>query len=159
MSVPTGPGGVPDPTFLDCESVACRAALSAIVDARNEIILKCSDIAAAEARASSYLAVVGSLFGLAGAIIGALLAGIGLAATIALLTVVSLTLNWVAFWVAISLVATALLFLTFWGFAKIQVAILQGNLSGFQHAFLSQVQNVEKSCPTTCWGDLKVPTC
>ena len=85
--------------------------------------------------------------------------GRGFAATIALLTVVSLTLNWVAFWVAISLVATALLFLTFWGFAKIQVAILQGNLSGFQHAFLSQVQNVEKSCPTTCWGDLKVPTC
>lgn len=161
MSVPTGPneGGLPDPKILDCLSMACQTARAATVNTANEIILKCGEIAAANARASAFLAIAGAILGWAGALIGYIVGSIGVAAAIAILTAAVVSLNWLILWVIITLVATALVFLTLYAIAMIQVAILQANLGALQNKFNSDVQNVMKSCPPSCWGDLRIPAC
>ena len=159
--LPTGPndGGLPDPKILDCLSMACQTARAATVNTANEIILKCSDIAAASARASAFLAIAGAILGLAGTLIGYVVGAIGVAAAIAILTAAVVSLNWLILWFIITLVATALVFLTLYAVTMIQVAILQANLGALKNKFSSDAQNVMKSCPPTCWGDLRIPGC
>jgi hypothetical protein len=161
MSVPTGPndGGLPDPHKLDCLSSACQSARAATVTTANEIILKCSDIAAAKARADAVLAIAGALLGLAGTLVGYIIGAVGVAAAIAILVAATVSLNWLILWAIISLVATALVFLTLYAIFMVQVAILQGNLNGLRSTFNAQAQTVMTSCPPTCWGDLRIPGC
>src|SRR5205809_384791 len=112
--LPTGPheGGLPDPKLLDCLSTACQMARAATVNTANAIILKCGDIAAANARAGAFLAIAGAILGLAGTLIGYVVGAIGVAAAIAILTAAVVSVNWLILWFIISLVATALVFLT-----------------------------------------------
>jgi hypothetical protein len=159
--IPTGPndGGLPNPTTLDCLSTACQTARAAVVNIANAIVLKCGDIAAANARASAFLAIAGAILGLAGALIGYVVGAIGVIAAIAILVAATVSLNWLILWVIIILVAIALLFITLWAVSLIQVAVLQSQLGSLGNAFASATQNVMKSCPPTCWGDLRIPAC
>jgi hypothetical protein len=161
MSLPTGPkdGGFPDPKFLDCLSKECQTARAATVNTANEIILKCSEIAAASAKASAFLAIAAAIAGFAGTIISYLISTVGFAAAITILVKVIISLNWFLIWLAISLIATALVFLTLYAIAMIQVAVLQANLGALQNKFNSEVRDVMKSCPPSCWGDLRIPGC
>ena len=160
--IPTGPHEgipLPDPKLLDCLSTACQTARAATVITANEIILKCSEIAAANAKANAFLAIAGAILGLAGTFIGYIVTTIGVAAAIAILAKAVVTLNWLILWFIISLVATALVFLTLYAITLIQVAILQANLGALLNKFNSDAQNVMKSCPPSCWGDLRIPGC
>jgi hypothetical protein len=159
--VPTGPHDwdLPDPKFLDCLSTECQTAKAATVDTANEIILKCSDIAAASARAVAFLAIASTILGVAGALTGYIVGAIGVAAAIALITTAVVSLNWLIVWAIITLVATALVFVTLWAITMVQVAILQANLGALKTKFSAQATDVENSCPPTCWGDLRIPLC
>lgn len=161
MNVPTGPNdtGFPDPKLLSCLSTECHAARIAAVNLGNQIVLKCGEIAAANARANAFWAIAGAILGLAGALIGYVVGAIGIAAAIAILVAATVSLNFLILWFIITLVATAILFLTLYAIAMIQVAVLQANLGALQNNFNTAAQNVMKSCPSTCWGDLRIPGC
>jgi hypothetical protein len=65
--IPNGPDGKPqppDPKTLDCLSTACQKAQAVKVLRTNDFILKCGEIAAAEARAK--LALGGGHWGIGG---------------------------------------------------------------------------------------------
>jgi hypothetical protein len=127
---------------------------------KNDFLLKCGEIAAAEARASAFFAVVMSIFGAIGAILGAVItAAGGVTAALAIFLALPSFLKVVVVGIFVTLVATALLFLTLYAVAKIQVAILEGNLNGLRQAFLSAADDIMRSCPTNCWGDLTLPNC
>jgi len=146
-----GGGGPPGPDF-GCLSSACTAAKSAVVDAANAIISKCGQVASAIATA---------ILGLVSALTGYLIGAIGVAAAIALLAAATVSLNWLLAWVIISLIATALIFLTIWAAMMIYVAVLQSQLGSLQNDFLSDVAIVKKVCPSNCWSDvdLRLPSC
>ena len=78
---------------------------------------------------------------------------------IAILAAATVSLNFLILWLIISLVATALVFLTIWAIAMIQVAVLQANLGALQNNFNAAAKDVIKSCPPSCWGDLRIPGC
>jgi len=162
-NLPTGPGGkppFPDPKTLDCLSTACQAAQAEKVMRTNDFILKCGEIAAAEARASAFMAVAVSIFGVIGAILGAVVTAVGgVAAALAIFAALPWILKVIIVGIFVTLLATALLFLTLYAIAKVQVAILEGNLNGLRQAFLSSVDDIMRSCPTNCWGNLTLPTC
>ena len=162
-NLPVGPGGkppFPDPKTLDCLSTACQAAQAEKVMRTNDFILKCGEIAAADARASALLAVVMSIFGAIGAILGAVITAVGgVTAALAIFAALPGILKLIIVGIFVTLVATALFFLTLYAIAKIQVAILEGNLNGLRLAFLSAVNKIMQSCPTNCWGDLTLPKC
>jgi len=155
-----GGGGPPGPDF-GCLSSACTAAKSAVVDAANAIISKCGQVASANATAAAMLAIATAILGLVSALTGYLIGAIGVAAAIALLAAATVSLNWLLAWVIISLIATALIFLTIWAAMMIYVAVLQSQLGSLQNDFLSDVAIVKKVCPSNCWSDvdLRLPSC
>lgn len=161
MVDPTGPNdrGLPDPKTQSCDTKACQLAKAATVDTANEISFKCSDIAAASARAAAYLAIVGAILGVAGAIISYLIGSIGLAAAWAVLVAGIVNLNFLLAVAFLVLASIALTFLTLYAITQIQVAILQANLSALQNKFKSQADQVMLSCHPLCWGDLEIPRC
>jgi hypothetical protein len=163
MSVPSGPPGgppnLPDQNKLSCSSQACASAQAMVVDAANDIISTCGAISDANGRASALLGIAGGLFGVGAGIIGGLVTAIGIAATAALLVAVAISLNWLLFWVAVTLIATAILLLAVYVGILIYVAILQGQLGGKRQAFRDAATQVMQNCPSTCWGNLVMPSC
>jgi hypothetical protein len=159
---PTPGGGrpqLPDPKTLDCLSTACQAAQAKVVNAANDIVTKCGQISDANARASAILGIAAGIFGLGASIIGGLAGSIGIAATAALLVATVVSLNWILFWLAVTLIATALALLTAYIAFLIYVAVLQGQLGGLRDAFKKAAADVMANCPNTCWGDLIMPSC
>ena len=158
---PTPGGGfpLPDPKTLDCLSTACQNAQAKVVNAANDILTKCGQISDANARASAILGSAAGIFGLGASIIGGLVGAIGIAATVALLVATAVSFNWVLFWIAVTLIATALALLTVYIAILIYVAVLQGQLSGLRDAFKRAATDVMAKCPNTCWGNLIMPSC
>lgn len=152
-----------NPNDLSCSSQDCADAQAMVVNARNDIISTCGTIHDLNNRASALLGIAGGLFGLGGAIIGGFVSTIGVAATAALLVGTAIAsqglLVFLAFWLAVTLLATALLLLAAYVALLIAVAVVQGQLGGKRDTFNAAVAAVMKSCPNSCWGDLTLPSC
>lgn len=162
VPTPNGPpGGNPPGPALDCLSSACRSALAAIVDDRNNIIMKCAQINTAQAWVNFLLAAIGVIFGIIGAVIAYFVDKIGLAVLIAVIVGTSPVTQLVDALILILavLLSIILTLLTIIAGIEIYILVLRGQLGDFQNQFLSDVKQVEKSCPTTCWGDLTLPEC
>jgi hypothetical protein len=153
--VPTGgdPGGFPggDPLGKSCTSSACVKALGEVVSAGNTIKLKCGQVAAAAGWRDAMWAV-GIAFATA-----AIAAFAG--AAVATATIFGISLGALLFWIGVTLAATALLFFAIAAGLAIQVAVLQGELNGARTSFVNATNDVMTACPTTCWGDLAMPSC
>lgn len=157
-----GPGGgfmPPDPKTVSCTSIECATAQAAVVDLGNAVTAKCSEIAVAKARADAMLAIFAATLGVGATLAAALVGIIGAQATLALFLSAALTQQPLLFWVIVTIIAIAAVFLILYAAFSIQVAVLQGDLSGLRSAFTTATHNVMMSCPNTCWGNLAAPVC
>jgi hypothetical protein len=84
---------------------------------------------------------------------------IGIAATAALLVATAISFNWLLFWVAVTLIATAIALLVAYVAMLVYIAVLQGQLAGNRDAFKRAAAEVMAKCPNTCWGNLVMPMC
>jgi hypothetical protein len=162
VPTPNGPpGGNPPGPDLDCLSSSCRSALSAIVDDRNNIIMKCAQINTAQAWVNALLSVIGVIFGILSAVVAYFVDKIGLAILLAIILGTSPVTQLAT---ALGIIVAALLsiiltLLTIIAGIEIYILVLRSQLGNLQNQFLSDVNQVKKSCPTTCWGDLTLPEC
>lgn len=147
------PGDVPVdiPRPVTCDSPECVAALAEVVRTRAVIIFKCGQVASARARTNAMAAIAGALFTLA---IGAFAAAGAASATI-----FGIPLAAVLFWIAVTLLATAILFAIFAAIGFAQIAVLEGELNRARSDFINATDAVTKACPVMCWGDLTMPSC
>lgn len=145
-----GPGNGP-PLPLDCASTRCQSALAAVATARNAVLLKCAEVEATKSRRDTFAAIGVALLTLA----AALLIGAGAATA----TVIGIPLATLLFWAAVSVAATAVIFLLIAAIFEIQYLVQQGELNAQRTAFSTAASNVMAACPSTCWGDLSVPAC
>lgn len=155
---PTGPGGgLPggDPLAKSCTSQACVGALAGVVDARNAIIFKCGQVAAAKGRRDMLASVALTLSGIAVALFAAAAVA---TATIVVFGFTIIVAN-LLFWLGVTVAATALVFWTLSGIAAIQVLVLEGELSDARSKFIAAADRVTSSCPPSCWGDTTMPGC
>jgi hypothetical protein len=138
-------------------------ALSAVVDAKNDIISTCGTIHDLNGRASSLLASAVALFGIGGSIIGGLVATFGVAGAVAIIVGSAIaTQGWLLFLIgafAAILVAIALTLLLAYAALMIAAAVVQGTLGGKRDAWNKAFADVKANCPTTCWGDTSLPSC
>jgi hypothetical protein len=154
MSTPApGDGGPPfDPESLRCTSFECATALAAVAQARGVIIFKCGQVASARSWMNTLAAIAATLFGLA-------IAAFAAAAAALNIVIVGIVLAKLLFWIGITLLATAILFAILAGIAAIRVLVLEGELNQARVNFADAVTRVTTSCPSTCWGDLTMPSC
>ena len=148
---PTGPGSPPKVPMLSCDSSQGQSALAAVATDRNRVLSKCAQVEATKGRRDILAIIAGALLtaGLA-ALAGAAVATgtfFGFPAAIVLLLV------------AVSLLATALLFAIAAAAAAIQFGIQQGELNAERTRFTDDASKVTMSCPSSCWGDLALPPC
>jgi hypothetical protein len=145
-----GPGSGP-PLPLNCDSTRCQTALAAVVTARNGVLLKCAEVEATKSRRDTFAAIGVALLTLA----AALLIGAGAATA----TVIGIPLAALLFWAAVSVAATAVLFLLIAAIFEIQYLVQQGELNAERTAFANAASGVMAACPSSCWGDLSLPSC
>lgn len=151
----TGPGGpgsggnVPLP--LGCDTPQCQSALAAVATDRNQVLSKCAQVEATKGR-RDLLAII------AGALLTAGLAALA-GAAVATGTFFGIPAAVVLFWIAVTLLATALLFAIAASAAAIQYGIQQGELNAERTRFTNDATKVTTSCPSNCWGDLTLPAC
>jgi hypothetical protein len=122
-----------------------------VADDRNRVLLKCAQVEATKSRRDTFAAIGGSLLLLAGALL------IGAAAATA--SVFGIPLAYILFWAAVSVAATAVLFLLIAAIFEAQFLVQQGELNGERTRFANAASAVMSACPSSCWGDLSVPAC
>ena len=147
------PGGGRGPGFpgLTCDSPACQSALGMVAIDRNRVLSKCAQVEATKGRRDALAAIAAAL--LVAAV--ALLIGAGAATA----TVWGILLAAALLIAAIAAFALFSLFASFALAAAVQYAIQVGELNAERARFTDDAANVTRSCPSTCWGDLTLPSC
>ena len=151
LRAPGGPGdGVPRPV-ITCDSTECQSALAEVATDRNRVLSKCAQVAATRDRVN-FCAAIATAF-------ATLAAGLLAAAAAASATWVGIPAAIVLLVVAIVMASIALTFATFAVIGAIQLAVQQGELGREKTRFTDAASAVMTACPSTCWGDLTLPTC
>jgi hypothetical protein len=86
-------------------------------------------------------------------------AGLLAAAAAATGTILGIPAALVLFLAAVSFFATALLFVVFAAIGAAQLAVQQGELNSERIRFADDVSVVLTKCPSSCWGDVSLPSC
>ena len=151
--VPEGPGGgVPRPV-ISCDSLQCQVALAAVATDRNRVLSKCAQVMATRSRMNLMAAIAGFFFGLATALAGAAIAAAAAGGPYGVIAA------WVLGALALSAFATGILFGIFAVIGAAQLAVQQAELNAERMRFTNDVSAVVAACPSTCWGDVSLPSC
>jgi hypothetical protein len=154
--VPVGPPWMPPIGPLSCDSTPCISARAELVNAGNVVRMKCAQVASIKATRDIFAAIAAVFATLAVALLAAAAAA---GSTIIVLGPFSFALAAALVAAAIVMAALAALLFVLAGIFEVQMLVVEGELGTAKGNFVTATNHVTASCPTSCWGDLTMPSC